>query len=109
MARDERKVFDDERFLLQATRLGVVRIDAIIPDRWGDRSNDLATVRRVGEDFLIGGKTRLEDDLPSGLPKRPERHALENTSGFEYESGVRVGPSPKRDSSPARAGVLGFL
>ena len=94
-------------------RLGVLGVDADVADvRIGER-DDLAGVRRIGEDLLVAGHRGVEHDLADGLAERADRAAAEHRAVGEREDrrrargeerGARswrrvVGPAERRRSA----------
>ena len=67
-------------------RLEVFRIRTIVPDERKGHRHDLATVGRVGEDLLVAGHRRVEDDLAGACARRAEGLAGEHAAVLERES-----------------------
>ena len=60
--------------------LHIFAVRAGIADVWVGQCDDLAAVRRVGQDFLIPGHRRIEHDLADGLAFGADRCAVEYCS-----------------------------
>src|SRR5437870_13098822 len=71
----------------RAVGLDVVRIDAVVADHRRRHHDDLAEIRRVGEDFLIPGEISREDDLGIRGLERHRRGAGEPRAVFEQHVG----------------------
>ena len=52
-----------QRFRLDAVRLHVFGVDAVVADLRIRQRDDLPAVARIGEDFLVAGHGRVENDL----------------------------------------------
>ena len=67
------------------------------------RRKELAAIGRTGENFLVAGESCVKHAFAAGLPRGPKKHALENASFFEYESGshqsvILVQRAPERQT-----------
>ena len=57
----------DKPFQMNSGRFHVFRVDSGIADERIGHCDDLSLVGRVGQDFLIAGHSRVEDDLAQNL------------------------------------------
>src|SRR5579862_2353737 len=64
--------FDDEALDVDARGFGVLAIDADVADLRIGHAHDLPLVGRIGENFLVAGHRRVEDDLADRLANRAE-------------------------------------
>src|SRR5687767_4367012 len=60
---NRRKFFDDKAANVHSGTLVIEAVDAVIADLRRSHGNDLATVGRVGKDFLITGHGSIETGL----------------------------------------------
>ena len=72
VARHAGEFADDEAVDLQAARLPVLGVDAVVADERVGHRDDLAGVGRVGEDFLIAGHGGVEHDFAARSPGAPK-------------------------------------
>src|SRR5438046_9964626 len=69
-------------------RLDVVLVDPVVADHRIGHGHDLSAIRRIGEDLLVAGHGRVEDDLAGRLADGAERAAAEDPPVTEHEEGV---------------------
>src|SRR5205807_1882875 len=75
--------------------LGVDAVEPVVADVGVGHGDDLAPVRRVGEDFLVPGHPGVEDDLPGReRPLRAEAGALERGAVLQHQQGVAQARAP---------------
>ena len=75
---------------MNASRLYVFRIDAVVANvRLGQRDNLLA-VARVGQYFLVTGHGRVEHDFSDGLTSCADGYSCKDRAVCEREDGCRV-------------------
>jgi hypothetical protein len=70
---------------VRAGSLIVLRVGAVVADVRVSEDDDLAGVGRIGEDFLVTGDGRVENDLAGSLHSRTKTGALEDRSVFQGE------------------------
>ena len=68
----------------------VFRIGADVADMREGKGDDLTSVGRIGEDFLIPGDRGVETDLAHGGPRRTCAAAPENFAGRQHQGRVCV-------------------
>ncbi len=78
----------DEAANLDATRLDIAVIDAVVADKRVGQDEDLAGVGRIGQHLLIAGHAGAEHDLTIGMPRRAQRVAAEHGAVFKDETCV---------------------
>ncbi len=66
----------------------VLVVHAVIPDHRVGHRDELARIRRIGQDFLITGHTGVEYDLADGQVGGPDGEAVEAASVFQEQVGV---------------------
>src|SRR5881396_3435712 len=69
-------------------RLDVFLVDPVVADHRIGHGHDLSAIRRIGEDLLVAGHGRVEDDLAGRLADGAERAAAEDPPVTEHEEGV---------------------
>ena len=78
---------DDEPADPGASALGVLGVDPVVADQRVGHRHDLAVIGGVGEDLLIAGHARVEDDLAVGLTPGAERPPREDRAVLQRELG----------------------
>ncbi len=78
---------DDEGADPGAGTLGVLGVDAVVADHRIGHRHDLAMIGGVGEDLLVAGHARVEDDLAIDLAPGSEGPTGEHRSVFQSELG----------------------
>ena len=73
-----------------ARRFGIFEVDAGIADMRHGHSDNLSAVGRIGQNFLVAGHGRIEDDLAGLNPLRAKAFAGENPSIFQSKRGLHV-------------------
>ena len=87
---DAREVANNEPGHERTPRFDVFRIDADVADVRIRQRDDLTGVRRVGQDLLITGHRRVEDDFADRVAHRANRPAMENGAiGQREDRGCR--------------------
>src|SRR2546428_2464318 len=66
-------------------RLHVLLVDAVVADHRIGHGHDLPVIRRIGEDLLVAGQGRVEDDLTVGLAEGSEGAAAEDAAVAQHE------------------------
>ena len=74
---------NDKAGNLRFGRFNVVKIDTVVSDERIGHRHDLSRVRRVGEDLLVAGDTRIENNLAGNFSFGAEIFAGENCSVLE--------------------------
>ena len=75
--------FHNKSAHLRLLRFDIVGVDAVIADLRVRHGDDLPGVRRIGQDLLIPGNTRVETDLSRNLPFRSEILSGEDGAVFK--------------------------
>ena len=75
-----------------APRFDVLGVDADVADVRIREGDDLARVRRVGQDLLVAGHRRVEDDLADRVPRRADRAPAEDAAVGERQQRGRRRP-----------------
>src|SRR4029079_10652227 len=86
VAGDRGLLAHDEAGDLRAARLGVVVRDAVVAHLGRRHRDDLAGVRRIGEDLLVAGHARVEHDFAAGLAGGPRGFPFVPDPVFERQS-----------------------
>src|SRR5206468_664011 len=81
------KLADDEAADPRPTALAVLGVDAVVADHGVGHRHDLTMIRRVGQDLLIPGHARIENDLSIHLSAGAERPTCKYGAVFERELG----------------------
>src|SRR5439155_711799 len=66
----------------------VFLVDPVVADHRIGHGHDLSAIRRIGEDLLVAGHGRVEDDLAGRFADGAERAAAEDPPVTEHEEGV---------------------
>src|SRR4029077_7932764 len=74
---------DDKTAQVDLAAFGIGRIDAIIADLRISHRDDLSAVRRIGQNLLVTGHARVEDDFTVDLTVGPECEPGKNLAIFE--------------------------
>jgi hypothetical protein len=98
---------DDETGYPDAIRFDIFGIDARVADMRHGHGDDLFVVGRVGQDFLITGHGRVEDEFAGLHPNRAKAFAGESLSIFEREQSMHVCFAPHPCPSPTQCGCPG--
>ncbi len=69
----QRQVLDHQAGRVHARRFAVFAVDAGVADVGIGQGDDLARVAGVGQDFLVAGHGRVEDDFSGGVPFGADR------------------------------------
>ena len=92
IAGDGGELFDDKAFDLWARRFVIALIrHAVVADLGVGHADDLAKVRRIGEDFLVADEGGVEDGFAAADGRGAEGGAGENGAVFEGELGDEGG------------------
>jgi hypothetical protein len=75
---------------MHLVRLDIIGIAAGVADVGIGQGHDLARVRRVGQDFLIAGHGRIEDDLTDGGPRHADGTPTKQATVGEGKNGGLV-------------------
>ena len=79
---------DDESFEMDAGRLHVLRVDPGVADQRVGHRDDLSLVGGIGEDLLVAGHPRVEDDLPQDLALPGKGRAPVNAPVLQDQQGL---------------------
>src|SRR6516225_6905157 len=71
------ELFDDESAHVRLAALLVERVDSVVPDQRISHRHDLASIRWVGQDFLVAGHRGVEANLADSGAGCGKRFALE--------------------------------
>ena len=74
---------DDETRGEDFSRFPVRLVRAVVADQGIGHRDDLLVVRGIGEDFLVAGHARIEDDFPARLAHGAERGAFKHPAVFQ--------------------------
>ena len=74
---------DNKSGNLRLHRLKVVKIDAVVSDKRIRHRHDLSGVRRVGENLLVTGDTRIKNNLAGNFSLGAKIFARKNCSVLE--------------------------
>lgn len=77
---------DDERLDIGLGRFFVVEVGADVPDMRIGEADDLARIARIGENFLVTRKARIENDFATTAGASARRTAVKYSSVLERES-----------------------
>ena len=100
-----RQIADHEARGKRPPRFDVLGVDADVADvRVGER-DDLARVRRIGQDLLVAGHRRVEDDLADREPGRADRHAAEHRAVGEREDRAGAIARDRQQPGVRRGGI----
>ena len=83
-----RKFAHDQPFDIRPGSLVVFRIGAVIPDFRIGQDNDLAGVRRVGENFLVAGDGSIENNFAVTFCFCSVTFAAEDSAIFQRKDGL---------------------
>ena len=83
--RDRGGLLDDEAVHQGPPGLDVFRVQPVVADERVGHGHDLAAVRGIGEDLLVAGHGRVEDDLAGGLADGAQRLTAEDTAVAQDE------------------------
>jgi hypothetical protein len=87
---DLRKFANDKRLDIRPSRFFVVQIGAHIADVRIGEANNLPRVAGIGENFLVTGKTCIENDFSAAARDGAGRAAVKYAPVFEREYGGSV-------------------
>ncbi len=73
---------------MRERRLLVIDIRSDVPDVGIGQADNLARVTRIGEDFLISGEARVENDFAAAPGDRSRGAALKNSPVFERKNSL---------------------
>ena len=108
--RRQRHLAHDEARDLRARRLDVLAVDAVVPDVRVGHRDDLARVGGIGQDLLVAGQRRVEDDLARCLALPAEGSALEDPPVLERQHRLatrsRIALRSTFLVAPTAAGIL---
>ena len=85
VAGQRRQPLHNERFEERLARFDVFRINAGIADQRIRHRDDLAGVRRIGQNLLITRHRRIENDFANGFAFKAVSVATKNTPVFEQQ------------------------
>ena len=87
---DHGTVANDQPGRVCLRRLHIFAVGARIADMRVCQGDDLAAIGRIGEDFLIAGHRRIEDDFTNGLAIGPDRGAPKDGSVGKCQNSRRT-------------------
>ena len=68
---ERRQLLDDKPRHVRLAALDVLPVDAVVADQRVGHRDDLPLVGRIGQDLLVAGHRRVEDDFAFGVPAWP--------------------------------------
>ena len=91
VAGERRKLAHHQSFDVRPRRFVVGLVGAVVADLRIGENDDLAGIRRIGEDFLIAGDGGIENDFAGPFDGRTKTPALEDRAVFQGENcGVQL-------------------
>jgi len=86
IGRNLRKLPNDQRFNVRSRRLFVIEIRANISNMRISEANDLPSVARVGENFLVSGEAGVKNNFSAAARDRAGRAAVKYAPVFERQN-----------------------
>src|SRR5277367_2531601 len=80
-----RELTDDQRFDVGLRRFLIVEVRAYIADMGIRQAHSLPGIAGIGENFLVAGKTGIENDFATAAGSSASRTTVKNSSVLERE------------------------